>query len=81
MSINELGASACSIDLVNDANHLKNMLIDNNIEKAMSKKKKKGPGSRRRLDMKYKVEFTTIEFAILYGSSMIIEATASALGR
>jgi hypothetical protein len=47
----ELGANACSILLVIDANSLKNMLIDSVIVKPTSMKKKKGPGSRRRFAM------------------------------
>jgi hypothetical protein len=47
----ELGARACSIVLVMDAKSRKNMLIDIIIVNATSKKKKNGPGSRRRLAM------------------------------
>jgi hypothetical protein len=47
----ELGASACATVLVMDAKSLKNMLIETIIVNATSRKKKKGPGSRRRLVM------------------------------
>jgi hypothetical protein len=47
----ELGANACAIVFVMEANNLKNMLIDSVIVNATSMKKKNGPGSRRRLDM------------------------------
>jgi hypothetical protein len=45
----ELGAKACSIVFVMEANNLKNMLIDSIIVNATNRKKKKAPGSRRRL--------------------------------
>jgi hypothetical protein len=48
----ELGASACSIVFVIDANSLKNMLIERVIVKETRRKKKNGPGSRRRPVMK-----------------------------
>lgn len=76
----ELGARACSIVFVNEANSRKNMLIDKVIVKATSKKKKKGPGSRLKFAIKYSVELTIIELMILYGRSTIIDDTASALG-
>ena len=44
----ELGASACSIVFVIEANSLKNMLMASVIVNATSIKKKNGPGSRRR---------------------------------
>jgi hypothetical protein len=46
-----LGASACSMVFVIEASSRKNMLIDSVIVNATSRKKKKGPGSRRRLVM------------------------------
>ena len=42
--------------------------------------KKKGPTSRRRLDMKYNVRLTASEVMILAGRSQIILATASENG-
>jgi hypothetical protein len=59
------GASACSIVFVIEAKSRKNMLIDSIIVNATSRKKKNGPGSRRRLAMKYKVELTISELVIL----------------
>jgi hypothetical protein len=47
----ELGARACSMVLVMDAKSRKNMLIDSIMVNATSKKKKNGPGSRRRFAM------------------------------
>lgn len=52
IKIIELGASACSMVFVIDANSRKNMLIDKVIVNATSMKKKNGPGSRRRFAMK-----------------------------
>jgi hypothetical protein len=49
MRIIELGASACATVFVIDAKSLKNMLIETIMVNATSMKKKKGPGSRRRL--------------------------------
>lgn len=48
----EDGARAWAIVFVIDANSLKNMLMDKVIVNATKKKKKKAPGSRRRLAMK-----------------------------
>jgi hypothetical protein len=48
----ELGARACSMVFVIDANSRKNMLIDRVMVNATSKKKKNGPGSRRRCAIK-----------------------------
>jgi hypothetical protein len=48
----ELGASACSIVFVIEANSRKNMLIDKVMVNETRKKKKNGPGSRRRFAMK-----------------------------
>lgn len=45
----ELGARACAIVLVIDANKRKNILMLSVIVNATSRKKKNGPGSRRRL--------------------------------
>ena len=61
----ELGARACAMVFVMEANSRKNMLIESIIVNATRRKKKKGPGSRRRLAMKYSVELTMIEFVIL----------------
>lgn len=47
----ELGAKACAIVFVIEAKSLKNMLIDNVIVNATRRKKKNGPGSRRRFAM------------------------------
>jgi hypothetical protein len=46
-----LGARACDMVFVIEANRRKNMLMDSIIVNATSIKKKKGPGSRRRLAM------------------------------
>lgn len=50
------------------------------VAKLMSQKKKKAPGSRRRLVIKYSVTLKMIEFIILYGRSQSIEEIASADG-
>lgn len=47
----ELGAKACAIVFVIEAKSLKNMLIERVMVNATSRKKKNGPGSRRRLAM------------------------------
>lgn len=61
----ELGARACAMVFVIEAKRRKNMLIDSVIVKATRRKKKKGPGSRRKFAMKYRVELTMSEFVIL----------------
>lgn len=76
----ELGARACAMVFVIEPKRRKNMLIDRVIVKATSKKKKKGPGSRRKFAMKYRIELAISEFVTLYGISTIIEESASALG-
>ena len=59
------GARAWAIVLVMEAKNRKNMLIDNVIMNETKKKKKKGPGSRRRLTIKYIVVLTRVEFTTL----------------
>lgn len=48
------------------------------IEK--SQKMKNGPGSRRRLDKKYRGRLNVTELVILYGRSQSMDAMASAKG-
>ena len=74
------GAMACESVRETEAIVRKNMLIVRTIMKEMNQKKKNAPGVRRRLTMKYKVMLNTMEFMILYGMSVSIEATASADG-
>ena len=51
-NIIELGARACAMVFVIEASKRKNMLIDRVIVKAIRKKKKNAPASRRKLAMK-----------------------------
>jgi hypothetical protein len=74
------GARAWSIVLVNDANQRKNMDMASIIDMEIKRKKKNGPGCRRRFDMKYSVRLTKKEFTNLYGILMMKEDIASALG-
>ena len=76
----EAGARACSTLLLIEAISRNIMLMARSIAKEMSKKKKKGPGSRRRFVIKYNVQLTKVKLMNLYGRSMIMDATASALG-
>lgn len=63
-----------------EATVLNTMDMTKVVKKAVKRKKKNAPGSRRRFVMKYNVRLKTIELLILYGRSVSILATASALG-
>ena len=60
------GARACARVLVIEPTSRKNIDMAISILNAISKKKKNGPGSRRKLVMKYSVELTRIALMILY---------------
>ena len=61
----EAGARACSMLLLIDAISRNSILIESNIVKETKRKKKKGPGSRRKFAMKYRVQLTKRTFNTL----------------
>ena len=79
-SMIEAGASDSASVLVSDPMSRKSIDIDNVVQKLIRKKKKNGPGSRRRLHMKYSRVFIMTLLTTLYGRSKTADASASALG-
>lgn len=75
-----VGTMAC--ESVREAEAIVLKIIDMQIvtRKVTKRKKKKAPGSLRRLVMKYNVRLKKMALRILYGKSQSIDATASADG-
>ena len=74
------GAKACESVRETDAMVRKSIDMVNVKKKEISKKKKNGPGSLRRLARKYSGRLKQMALRTLYGMSVNMEAKASAEG-